>query len=332
MKMTVLIPTYRRPKDLERCLTALQQQIRPADEVLVTVRDLDAETRTFLATFDPHSLPLRLLTITVPGVVAAINLGFESASGDIISVTDDDAAPHPDWLQRIEAHFLADESLGGLGGRDWLYMNGKLQDATVHPGASSIVGRVQWFGRIIGNHHIGEGAPREVDILKGVNMSFRHSTLANLYCDERMKGTGAQVHFEVGLSLSIKRKGWKLIYDPLVAVDHHLAQRFDEDQRTIAFNYVAASNVAQNETLVLLDHLSFSRRIIFLVWAIFIGTRSTFGLLNLLRFLPTEREIAIQKWLASMHGRWHSLQTWLTTTQSLRPVELNDPIVPENEP
>jgi glycosyltransferase involved in cell wall biosynthesis len=332
MKITVLIPTYRRPKDLERCLTALQQQIRPADEVLITVRDMDAETWTFLATFDRHALPLKVLTINVPGVVAAINLGFESASGDIISVTDDDAAPHSDWLQRIEAHFLADASLGGLGGRDWLYMNGKLQDAIVHPGASSIVGRVQWFGRIIGNHHIGEDAPREVDILKGVNMSFRRSTLANIYCDQRMKGTGAQVHFEAGLSLSIKRKGWKLIYDPLVAVNHYLAQRFDEDQRTIKFNYIATSNTAQNETLVLLDHLSCSRRIIFLMWAIFIGTRSTFGLLNLLRFLPTEKEIAIEKWLASMHGRWHGLQTWLTTNQSLHSVELNDPVVPKNQP
>ena len=44
MKITVLIPTYRRPKDLGRCLEALQKQTRPADEVLVVVRNTDAET------------------------------------------------------------------------------------------------------------------------------------------------------------------------------------------------------------------------------------------------------------------------------------------------
>lgn len=312
MKMTVLIPTYRRPQDLERCLTALQQQIRPADEVLITVRDIDAETWTFLATFDSHALPLKVLTINVPGVVAAINLGFESASGDIISVTDDDAAPHPDWLQRIEAHFLADESLGGLGGRDWTYVNSQLQAATMHPGASNLVGRVLWFGRTIGNHHIGAGEPREVDILKGVNMSFRKVALAKLRCDERMKGTGAQVNFEIALSLSVKRNGWKLIYDSAVAVDHYPAQRFDEDQRD-TFNAIAWTNRSHNETVGLLDHLPMPQKIVYSIWALLIGTREVFGFVQLCRFLPTEKGLAAQKWWASVQGRWQGLQTWSRT-------------------
>jgi glycosyltransferase involved in cell wall biosynthesis len=309
MKMTVLVPTYRRPKDLERCLKSLQQQVRPADEVLVTVRDIDAETWTFLATFNPNSLSLRVLTINVPGVVAAINLGFESASGDIISVTDDDAAPHPNWLQRIEDHFLADNCLGGLGGRDWMYINSKLQDATMNPGASHLVGRVQWFGRMIGNHHIGAGDPHEVDILKGVNMSFRKVALAKLSCDERMKGTGAQVNFEVSLSFSVKHNGWKLIYDSAVAVDHYPAQRFDEDQR-YAFNAIAWANRAHNETLGLLDYFSLPRKIVYLIWAVFIGTREVFGVVQLFRFLPTEKGLAVQKWWASVRGRWQGLKTW----------------------
>lgn len=39
MKLTVLVPSYRRPDDLARCLKALQQQARPADQVVVVVRD-----------------------------------------------------------------------------------------------------------------------------------------------------------------------------------------------------------------------------------------------------------------------------------------------------
>jgi len=37
MTITVLIPTYRRPQDLARCLEALQKQTRLADEVLLVV-------------------------------------------------------------------------------------------------------------------------------------------------------------------------------------------------------------------------------------------------------------------------------------------------------
>lgn len=309
MKLTVLVPTYRRPADLARCLSALQQQIRPADEILVTVRDIDTDTWTFFDSFDLGLLPLKVLTITVPGVVAAMNVGFETATGDIISVTDDDAAPHIDWLQRIEAHFQAEPHVGGLGGRDWMYMNGQLQDAITHPGASNIVGQVNWFGRMIGNHHIGEGSSREVDILKGVNMSFRRSAIANIHCDERMKGTGAQVHFEVALSLSVKRRGWKLVYDPNVGVDHYPAQRFDEDQRH-AFNAIAWANKAHNETVGLLDHLSLPQKIIYLVWAILIGTRDAFGIVQLLRFLPKEGRLSFWKWQASVQGRLQGWQTW----------------------
>lgn len=38
MKLTVLIPTYRRPNDLARCLSALQHQIPSTEELLVMVR------------------------------------------------------------------------------------------------------------------------------------------------------------------------------------------------------------------------------------------------------------------------------------------------------
>ena len=304
MKLSTLIPTYRRPKDLERCLTALQQQTRPADEVLVTVRDIDVETWAFLETFNSELLPLKVLTIAVPGVVAAMNLGFESATGDIISVTDDDAAPHADWLERIEAHFLADEQVGGVGGRDYVYHGDRLEEGT-----KAIVGKVSWFGRVIGNHHIGTGIAREVDVLKGVNMSFRREALANLRCDERLKGSGAQVHFEMALCFGVKQKGWKLIYDPSVAVDHYPAQRFDEDGRQ-SFSAIALANAVHNETFILLDRSSLKQRSIYLLWFFLVGTRSAFGLVQLLRFLPKEGGLALQKWQAAMQGRWQGWQTW----------------------
>ena len=309
MKLTVLVPTYRRSADLLRCLQSLEQQTRKADELLVVVRDTDEETWKFLETYRIESLPLRILTVKAPGVIAAMNLGFESAQGDIISVTDDDAAPHADWLERIEAHFTTNTLLGGLGGRDHIHINGIWQNSPTHPIAPPVVGRLQWFGRMVGNHHLGEGTVREVDLLKGVNMSLRRIAISNLRCDERLKGTGAQVHFEVALSLDIQQQGWKLLYDPAVAVDHHLSQRFDEDQRN-AFNALACSNIAHNETFILLSHLPPLRRVVYVLWALLVGVRGTPGLVQVLRFLPTEREIVLRRWLATVQGRWQGWQTW----------------------
>lgn len=291
----------------------MQKQTRPADEVLLVVRDTDTETWTFLQSFNPNALPIRPVTVNIPGQVAALNAGIEAAQGDIIAITDDDAAPHVDWLERIEAHFLADSRVGGVGGRDWVYHGTELED-----GARQVVGRVQWFGRVIGDHHFGVGEPREVDVFKGANMSYRRTAIASLRFDERLRGTGAQAHNDLGFSLSVRRAGWKLIYDPKVGIDHYPAQRFDEDQR-YKFNEVALINMVHNETLILLDYLSPVQRLIFLVWAILVGTRSTYGLVQWLRFLPKERAVAGRKLLASLRGRWQGWQTWQQSDRALDP-------------
>lgn len=237
-------------------------------------------------------------------MVAALNAGLEAVTGDIVSITDDDAAPHPDWLEKINTHFLADAKIGGVGGRDWIHNGNQLEDGT-----SQVIGKLQWFGRVIGNHHLGVGAPRPVDVLKGVNMSFRTQAIARLRFDERMRGTGAQVHFEMAFTLALKRAGWQMIYDPKVAVDHYPAQRFDEDQRN-NFNAIAQINLVHNETLILLEHLPAIRRFVFLFWAVLVGTRDSFGLVQWLRFLPQEGKLATKKCRASWYGRWQAWQTW----------------------
>ncbi|MBD2515477.1 glycosyltransferase [Nostoc sp. FACHB-973] len=305
MRNTVLIPTYRRPQDLSRCLLALQEQIKPVDQVIVVVRDTDTETWEFLAQFKADKLPLQTVKVTQPGVVAALNAGLAEVEGDIVSITDDDAAPHPDWLERIAAYFACDSRLGGLGGRDWIHHGSKLEDDS-----RPIVGRLQWFGRVIGNHHLGVGEAREVDILKGVNMSFRKEAIGQLRFDERMRGTGAQVHFEMAFTLALKRAGWKIIYDPNVAVEHYPAQRFDEDQRN-NFNEIALINLVHNETLVLLEHLSFIRQVVFLFWAILVGTCDSFGFIQWLRFLPSQGQLASKKLLASWRGRWQGCREFV---------------------
>lgn len=277
---------------------ALQEQTKPVDQVIVVIRDTDAETWQFLAQYKAHNLPLHIVKVTQPGVVAALNAGLAVVEGDIVSITDDDAAPHPDWLERIAAYFTCDSRLGGLGGRDWIYHGSKLEDES-----RLVVGQLQWFGRVIGNHHLGVGEPREVDILKGVNMSFRTQAIGQLRFDQRMRGTGAQVHFEMAFTLALKRADWKIIYDPNVAVDHYPAQRFDEDQRN-NFNEIAFINLVHNETLILLEHLSFIRRIVFLFWAVFVGTCDSLGFVQWLRFLPSQGQLAGKKLLASWRGRW----------------------------
>jgi glycosyltransferase involved in cell wall biosynthesis len=307
MIITVLVPAYRRPKDLTRCLEALTKQTRVPDEVLVVVRDDDVETRTLLERADPVSLELRPVNVSVPGLVAALNAGLAAARGDIIAITDDDAAPQSDWLARIEAHFQADPKVGGVGGRDWVHRGEHVQERL-----QEVVGKVQWFGRVVGNHHLGVGKARNVDILKGVNMSFRRVAVNGLRFDERLRGTGVEDAGDWAFSLAVRRAGWKVLYDPAVAVDHYPAPRFDEggSRQRHQFSATAYSDEVHNQTLVLLENLPPLRRLVFGCWALLVGSRDSFGLLQWLRFFPHEGRLAGMKLRAALRGRVKGWSTW----------------------
>lgn len=304
MNLSVIIPTYRRPQDLCRCLVALEAQTRPADEVLVVLRSSDEETQYFLAGHQT-SLPLRRVCVDVPGVVAAMSAGLAEAGGDIIALTDDDTAPYPDWLERIEAHFAADPKVGGVGGRDW--------QANDHR-SRSVVGKVQWHGRVVGNHHLGVGEARVVDVLKGANCAYRAGPLREIGFESRLRGEGAQAHWELALGLAMRRTGWKLIYDPAVAMDHFIAQRFDEDVNHRGyFNASGLRDVVYNETLILLTFLPPIRRFAFLAWAFLVGTLTDPGPLQVPRLLVRRDKHLWDRLCATCTGRMAALNTvWQT--------------------
>jgi GT2 family glycosyltransferase len=303
LSIGVLIPTYRRPQQLRQCLIALAAQSRRPDEVIIVTRENDDATAECLEQSD-LSLNPRIIRVPGPGVVAALNTALSQIDRDIVAFTDDDSIPWPDWLLRIEQHFIADPRVAGVGGRDWCRgSEGERERAKV--------GRVQWWGRLVGNHHLGVGPPREVDLLKGVNMSFRRAAVGGLRFDTRLLGRGAQVHNELGFSLALRRAGWRLIYDPAVAVDHVHGPRVDGDDRGSIHSQIIHDAV-HNETLALLDHLPTGRRVIFLAWAAAIGTRAAPGLAQWVRFVARDR-FASRRLLASLRGRWSGWRCWQRT-------------------
>ena len=244
----------------------LAAQARPADQVVAVAREDDASTSEVLQAWQSR-IPLRTVSVTSPGVVQALNAGVEAVTGDLVAITDDDAVPRTDWLARIERHFAANPGVAGVGGRDWVHHATRLD-----VGERPLVGRVLWFGRVVGNHHLGVGPPRQVDILKGVNCAYRTALLRDIQFDTTLRGSGAQAHWEIALGLELRRRGWHLLYDPDVAVDHYLASRFDMDQRD-QFHPQATSDTAYNLYWAIAAHMQAGeRRRLALIWQRSIGT------------------------------------------------------------
>jgi glycosyltransferase involved in cell wall biosynthesis len=102
--VSVVVPTYKRPALLERCLTALlNQQFNPLFEVVIaddaasadTERQVDAWRRAF----SHKGIVLRYIAVSERhGPAAARNQGWRAAKSEIIAFTDDDCVPQPGWL------------------------------------------------------------------------------------------------------------------------------------------------------------------------------------------------------------------------------------------
>ena len=302
MTISVIVPTYNRVEALLNCMQGIKRQTRYPDEIIVVVRNTDERTLQYLSTITIKNVKVVLIEQT--GVIAALNFGIQQSSGSILVLTDDDTVPYTNWLEKIESYYLTKPNVGGVGGRDIVHSRGK-----AIPAVKQTVGIIKPYGRIIGNHHIGIGNAREVDILKGANMSFRKEAIQGLKFDERLKGTGAQVYNEMEISLSVKKKGWKLIYDPQLCVDHFPAERFDEDRRN-GFNETAFFNMAHNETYSILKHFKFVNRIVYLFWAVIVGSKSSPGVVQFIRILPSQKNVALKKVILALKGRWGGWKTW----------------------
>jgi cellulose synthase/poly-beta-1,6-N-acetylglucosamine synthase-like glycosyltransferase len=292
MIVSVLIPSFRRYADLHRCLSAIAQQTRPPDSVIVVARESDEQT-VEVANGWRDRLPVTVVRVKKAGQVHSLNSGLAACPADIVAITDDDAAPRQDWLERIVAHFAADPKIGGVGGRDWVHQNG-----VTHTEKKALVGRVLWYGRVVGNHHLGTGPARKVDILKGANCAFRMAAISSSGFDDRLLGGGAQVHNDMLASLKVKQAGWSLIYDPAVAIDHYPAARFDLDQRN-HFNPQATVHRSYNFCLALREITPGWKRVAAQFWHNLVGTRDEPGLLNLLRLMGQRDPNALSKFRAA---------------------------------
>lgn len=295
--LCVMVPSYRRPDDLRRCLEALCGQRLAPVQVLVVARDEDKETQSVADAF-AERLPLEIVKVCEPGVVQAMNAGMTAAKGEILAITDDDAAPHADWTERLMMYYESDPRIGSVGGRDWIHT----PDGTVIKGQKHIVGKIQWYGRVVGGHHLGEGSAREVDILKGVNISFRRLAIDGLQFDTGLRGQGAQVHWEICICLAVKNRGWKLIYDPAVAVDHYPAPRFDTDQRG-RFDPEAVENAAFNLMWATQTQLTGGRRWMSRQWQIWVGDAAARGYIYFFRALLRADPLVHAKYSAAKCGR-----------------------------
>ena len=114
--ISIIIPTYRRPRLLASCLHSLTCLDYPRDcfEVIVVDDGSQAPTETVVADFHV-CFDVMLLHQAHTGPAKARNAGAAQAKGEVLAFTDDDCEPAADWLQTLAKRYTAapDCAIGG---------------------------------------------------------------------------------------------------------------------------------------------------------------------------------------------------------------------------
>ena len=123
-RVSVVVPTYKRPELLTRCLDALLAQNFDADDYEIIIVD-DANCAGTRQLVMRRAEKARLCGYTVRyipitstcshGPAAARNAGWRAARGEIIAFTDDDCIPCAQWLEAGVAAMA--KAVSGVSGR-----------------------------------------------------------------------------------------------------------------------------------------------------------------------------------------------------------------------
>src|SRR4051812_14647584 len=100
MLVSIVIPTYKRPALLIKCLRALIHQDFPESqyEVIVVTDGPDHGSLNFLEVWGQWHRCRTFSLLKKKGPAAARNLGWRMAKGELILFTDDDCIPGPQWI------------------------------------------------------------------------------------------------------------------------------------------------------------------------------------------------------------------------------------------
>jgi glycosyltransferase involved in cell wall biosynthesis len=312
---SVLIPSFRRPECLSRCLLSLATQTHLPNEVLVVWQADDFVTRDVVKSL-PLPYPVRLLHCEQAGVVSAENFALEAATSDIILLCDDDVIVPETWISR-HLSFYADPQIGAVGSS----ANNHYSDHSLFPKRSiEPIGKLTWYGKSHGNMYdqVEAWTTRsaiDCDHLVGYNLSLRRAAFDRF--ESRLKPYWQQ--FEMDACLQVKARGYRVLFDFANVVNHYPTNTAYVGGRDGNLE-VKVFNASYNQSFILAKHSPAHLQVWRLLYLFLVGSMSTPGLIASLwamrRYQNSYQELKIlwiawkQKasgWRAGIQVREHML-------------------------
>jgi GT2 family glycosyltransferase len=212
MKLSVLIPTLGRSREVIDTVADLGRQTVLADEIVIVDQNEPpfAELDAALAA-NPR---VRHIRSDTTGYAHNLNVCLREARGEIVVFLDDDVALDPKLLEMHLARY-EDRGVSGVAGRVEQPRGDLPPERIAHVGRYS-----RWSGQVSGNFNALR--PEDVELAAGGNMSFRREVLvAAGGFDAGFDGNGYRA--ETDACLRVVRAGHRLVFEPRATLRHLMA-------------------------------------------------------------------------------------------------------------
>lgn len=210
-RFSIIIPTYKRRKNLVNLIYSLENKIPNGSEVIVVEQGENHE-EDYQNAARKTGIRLKYFFLNEPNTSKAKNIGVINSIGDFIVFFDDDVLLNTD-ISRYVYNF-ENKKVAAVTGRTIT------KEQAIEANKKN-TGKITFMGKFTDGY--SSNYKQEIDTVIGCNVCWMKKIFIELGgFDEQF--TGNAIREESDLSLKAKENGYKIIYDPSIEVFHVRAE------------------------------------------------------------------------------------------------------------
>lgn len=198
--ISVLICTWNRGDLIDATLRSIiEESESKANEIVVVNGGGVHDCSATLAAWKLRCPYLREVKILNTNLANSRNIGLREVKGDLVLMTDDDARPFPDWIEKMAQAHAQYPNAGVIGG------------SVVDASGDTLLSRIADVTTFPRHQEV-----REVHNVPGVNCSYKRSVIEALGEQDVRMFRGEDVDY----NWRAIKAGWKVLYVPDIKVYH----------------------------------------------------------------------------------------------------------------
>ncbi|WP_054842130.1 glycosyltransferase [Vulcanisaeta distributa] len=223
MRVSVIVPTYKRAWSLPYLLNGLVNQSIKPHEVIIVLKPSGDGSEDVIRRYE-DKLNIRVIIQERGYAIDAYDMGIKEADGDLLLFIDDDAVPHEDWVRRYIELFSKLTDAGAIGGLSYkayvvngevkltnelLFSNEITKDVFYRKPLKELHDYCRWLSvsGFPGSKPCIGPIVKSV-LLIGMNMGFKSDILRELNLSKAYIGSRRGFHFESYVAYYVIKRGY----------------------------------------------------------------------------------------------------------------------------